>query len=84
MWPVTEPNVVRQMRGLEPYARLSGELGRYVRTEWNGDGGAVLGMIARAARETAARRRRARKTSIFRRFSEGIKALLASGVPGRA
>jgi hypothetical protein len=83
MWPVTEPNIVRQMRGLEPNARLSGELREYVRTEWNGDGGAVLGMIAKATRKGITRRR-ARQTGTLQRLFDGIKALVRSAVPGRA
>jgi hypothetical protein len=83
MWPVMEPNIVRQLRGLEPHARLGGDLREYVRTEWNGDGGAVLGMIARAARDGRARRR-APKAGILRSLSDGIEALIAGAVAGRA
>lgn len=78
-----EPSIVRQTRGLEHHALLDGELREYVRTEWNGDGGAVLGMIARAAREGAARRRTL-KPGILRTLSQGFKALIAAAVPGRA
>lgn len=83
MWPIMEPSIVRQTRGLEHHARLDGELREYVRTEWNGDGGAVLGMIARAAREGAARRR-GLKPGILQSLSQGVKAVLAAAVAGRA
>ncbi len=83
MWPITDPNIVRQMRGPEPHPLFAGELREYVRTEWNGDGGAVLGMIARATRGETARRRRS-TARFLRRLANGIAALVSPVSPGRA
>jgi hypothetical protein len=83
MWPITEGNIVRRMYGPEGHPLIRGEVREYIRTEWNGDGGAVLRMIAEVSRNGKARRRR-RTAGPLQRFVDGIRGLMAGATTGRA
>jgi len=75
MLPVTQPNIVRRMYDRTEFAGVPADLAAYIRTEYEGNHGAVLAEITRAARATPAIRRvpwTSRVTASIGRLSEAL------------
>ena len=75
MLPATQPSIVRRMYDRREFAGMPADFRDYVRTEYNGDHGYVLGEITRAGRATPANHEASRTSRVARSLGRISEAL---------
>lgn len=78
MLPATTASIVYRMRGYDEMNGVSAEVRRYLQSEWNGDGTAVLMAITRTGRVTPARNPTPWAERVLRRVAGIVETLAAA------